>query len=147
MAGQGGSSFEVVERVDRRFLGHTVVAVFRLRVPGGAGAELRLSFRHGGRLKRTGVEVDAGANGEETGRLAQRLADDEAFSASALALDFTRLELTRREGEWVAEAELMGASMVTIVFPPVRSYVRLYPDQRAALLDCFEALRSVVGSA
>jgi hypothetical protein len=37
----------------------------------------------------------------------------------------------------------MGASYVTIAFPPMRSYVRLYPDQREALVATFGELERV----
>ena len=42
-----------------------------------------------------------------------------------------------------ATVELMGASYVSIAFPPMRSYIRLYPDQREALVATFGELERV----
>jgi hypothetical protein len=40
----------------------------------------------------------------------------------------------------MARVELMGASHVAIALPPMRSYVRLYDDQREALLSTLAEL-------
>lgn len=84
--------------------------------------------------------MDVLIGGESTRRLAGLIADDETFTVSAMALDFTRFEVDRSGGGWLATVELMGASFVSLALPPMRSYVRLYADQRRALVDTLGVL-------
>lgn len=132
---------QVRERVERRFLGRNQIAGFRIAVPAAASAgPARLRVLHRGRLRRQGVEVEVLRGGEEERSLARAVESDLAFAAAALPLDFTRFLLERSGGEWTAAVELMGATYVSLALPPMRNYVRLYPDQREALLAVFDAL-------
>lgn len=76
--------------------------------------------------------------------LAGRIEKDEGFVAAILPLDFTRFALQSDGIEWKTNVELMGASLVAIAFPPIRSYVRLYPDQLQALTATFAELDRVM---
>jgi hypothetical protein len=142
-----GPEFDVRERVDRRFLGHTEIAQFLQVVEGAPGPSAHLRVRHTGALKRQGIEVVALAGGEDAERLAAQLEGDGSFTAAGLILDFTEFDAVRSDGEWSVAVELMGASFVTLALPPMRSYVRLHPDQRDALLTALAAVdRHLAGS-
>lgn len=142
---KGEPPFEVRERVERRFLGHTVIAMFTLRLLRSSDEEVSLSFRHSGKLKRGAVEGEVIAAGQDARDLLDAVMKNPSFATHALALDFTRFEIKGAGREWTATVELVGATMVTIILPPVRSYVRLYPDQREALLGCFRGLAETLG--
>lgn len=79
-----------------------------------------------------GVEIEAGA--EMIATLAATLSSDPGFVESVRALDFTRFNIDLDGETCSATVEVMGASLVSIAFPPIRSYVRLHDDQREALL-------------
>lgn len=137
---QDGLVIEVTERVDRRFLGHTEIAQFRIVSAAADTGNARLSIRHTGKLSRQGVEVEVSSGDESTRRLAKGLGEDDAFTSSAMNLDFTRFEVVRDGRRWSSTVELMGASYVSLALPPMRSYVRLHADQRQALVETLTAL-------
>jgi hypothetical protein len=141
----GGPVLEVTERVEKRFLGHFETARFEMRVPAPGLGEARLQARHTGRIKREGVTVDVVAGDSAAVDLARALESDAAFTASILPLDFTRFDVELSAGQCVATVELMGASFVSLALPPMRSYVRLHPDQRQALVASLSALANVIG--
>lgn len=135
----GGSALLVNTRVEKRFLGRTEIAVFGTHVPDPFGAPVELEVRHTGRRTRTGVEIRGSQGG-----LSSSLADDERFVRASIPLDFKRFDLVSDGEVLTASVELMGAAYVSIAFPPMRSYVRLHPDQRDALIATFEELGRVV---
>jgi hypothetical protein len=135
----GGPALVVGTKVEKRFLGRTEVAVFRTRIPDSSWSPVKLEVRHTGRRTRTGVEVRGGDGG-----LASSLETDERFAAAAMPLDFKEFDIVSDGEILTASVELMGASYVAIAFPPMRSYVRLYPDQREALVATFAELARVV---
>jgi hypothetical protein len=137
----GGLPLEVTERLERRFLGRTRVAVFGASFPSSGWPDGILRLRHAGGFRRTGVSLEAD---EEHSTLADLLQSDQAFVTTTTTLDFKRFEIEVREGRSRVTVELEGASLVAIALPPIRSYVRLYPDQRQALVAGFEALRRLV---
>jgi Protein of unknown function (DUF3156) len=130
----GQHVFDVVERAERRFLGSNEIARFVSSMPDDDHREARLEVRHTGRMRRSGVEVLARDGGEPAEEMARLLMGDEDFTAAVFPLDFTRFDVAAGEGVWTATIELMGASYISIALPPIRNYVRLYPDQRDALL-------------
>jgi hypothetical protein len=136
----GGPTIEVVERVDRRFLGHTEIAQFRLALPASGAGSARLVLRHTGKLRRQGVAVEVAKGDESTRALATAIGSDQAFITPVMALDFTRFDIERSDSEWLITVELMGASFVSLALPPMRSYIRLHRDQRGALVDGLTAL-------
>ncbi|MGC2241484.1 MAG: DUF3156 family protein [Acidimicrobiia bacterium] len=138
--------FEVVERVERRFLGHNEIAQFRTHSPGDVDGPGRLRVRHTGALRRVGVQVEATKGVAAVDDLAARASDDAAFETAALPLDFTKFEAVAADGEWVTTIELMGATHITIALPPMRNYVRLYPDQADALLSTLAQWRRLLTS-
>lgn len=141
---QGGPALTVTERVERRFLGRTEIAQFRMEIEDPSSAPARLQVRHTGRLKRGGVEVVVDEGDEVAEQMAASLRHNDRFSEATLTLDFTRYDVAHVDGVWKVTVELMGASHVKIALPPMRNYVRLYPDQRDALLNSFEALSTTV---
>ena len=140
----GGPVIEVRERVHRRFLGHDEVAQFEVRTAVAVGLPARLQIRHTGRLRRGGVRVDVVQGDDPVRELAAVLQRDGAFVAAVTPLDFTRFDLARDGPEWVATVELTAASYVSLVLPPIRTYVRLEAEQRVALVDSLSALRTVI---
>jgi hypothetical protein len=136
----GGPVIDVKERVDRRFLGHNEIAQFEVRAPAGDTSPARLQILHTGRFKRGGVMVTVTEGDEPVRSLAAQIEQDGAFVNAVTPLDFTRFDVRRGKGEWVATVELMGASFVSLALPPMRSYVRLHSDQRMALVDSLTSL-------
>lgn len=136
----GGPALTVVERVERRFLGRNEVAQFRVTVPVESTEPAHLTVAHKGRLRREGVTVEVKEGGRREVALAGKVESDPGFVEAALPLDFTRFDLIRSTEKWTVTVELMGASHVSIALPPIRNYVRLFPEQREALLATLEAL-------
>lgn len=141
----GGPVLEVGVRVEKRFLGRTEVARFRTRGPATGSAPARLTIRHSGRLRREGVTVVVEEGSPDAVELADAVSSDLEFAAAALALDFTRFDVELDGEVCVATVELMGGSLVSIAFPPIRSYVRLHVDQREALIGSLSALQRLTG--
>lgn len=142
---RGLPGFEARERVITHFLGHVTVTVFTHRPPGTDPGRGRASLRTSGTIRRTGLDpkvIDGNGDAES---IATFLCDDPAFRESALDLDFKRFELIGDRDGWTAEIELVGASQVVTAIPPIRRYIRLYPDQRDALLGVFRSMDMVLG--
>jgi Protein of unknown function (DUF3156) len=137
----GQPVFDVVERVERRFLGSSEIARFIILSPADPAPPMRLEVRHTGKLKRSGVAVRPVTGGERAAAAATALAGDRAFRAAVFPLDFTFFEVEGGDQGWAATIELMGATYVSIALPPMRNYVHLYPDQRDALLSTVAAWR------
>lgn len=136
-----GPAIDVIERVERRFLGRTLVARFGTTFPAPDWGDETLLIRQAGSFRRSGISVRSDLDGSP---LAGVLESDATFLAAASALDFKYYEMEIRDWTCRVTAELLGASLVAIALPPIRSYVRLYPDQRQALVGSFEALRALV---
>lgn len=142
-----GPVVEVVSRIEKRFLGRTEVAVFRVAIDFFSLPEKSIvALRHTGGLKRTGVTAVMVEGGEPGERVATALAADAELVEALMPLDFTRFEIVFDPVECRVEVELMGASHVAIALPPIRSYVHLYPDQREALASGLEAVWRILGS-
>lgn len=127
-------------------MGRTEIARFQTMITVRQwGQEARLRVHHTGRLRRgnPGVTVEHGS-GEAVG-LAAALMSDAEFVAAVSSLDFTRFDLELEGDSCVTTVELMGATFVSIAFPPIRSYIRLHGDQRDALIASLVALERVVG--
>lgn len=139
-----GPALEVVSRIEKRFLGRTEIAVFRTDIDLSLPEESIVALRHTGGLKRTGVTavlVEGGGSGQ---RVAAALASDRRLAEALMPLDFTRFDVICGPAGCRAEVELMGASLVAIALPPIRSYVHLYPDQREAMTGGLDEVRRVV---
>lgn len=139
-----GATFELASRTEKRFLGRTEIAVFRVGIDRSLPEESTVALRHTGGLKRTGVTAVPVSGGEPEERVASALAADRRLAETVMPLDFTRFEVICGPTGCRAEVELMGASHVAIALPPIRSYVHLYPDQREAMMQGLEAVRRVV---
>lgn len=120
-------------------MGRTTTARFHTSHAGSTepGAVL---LRHTGRRRRTGIEATVITGGSAMAAVTGAIESDEAFAAAALPLDFTRFELRSDGTDWQTAVELMGATLVAIALPPIRSYVHLYPDQLEALTRTFAEL-------
>lgn len=143
----GGPVLGVASRVEKRFLGRTEIAVFEVDLGAGLPGEATIEVRHTGGLKRSGVTVTLVEGDPAAQRVAEKLASDAKLSETLLRLDFKRFEISGDESASRAQVELVGASHVAIALPPIRSYVRLYPDQREALVSGLAEVARLVKSA
>jgi hypothetical protein len=134
----------LASRVEKRFLGRTEIAVFRAGIDTSLPEEAIVALRHTGGLKRTGVTAVLLEGGDRGAAVASALATDPGLAQALMPLDFTRFEVFCGPAGCRAEVELMGASLVAMALPPIRSYVHLYPDQRDAMISGFEAVRRVL---
>jgi len=139
-----GPVLELASRVEKRFLGRTEIAVFRVGFDTSMPEEVLVALRHTGGLKRTGVTAILVEGGEAGEGVASSLSTDPGLAQALMPLDFTRFEVFCGPAGCRAEVELMGASLVAMALPPIRSYVHLYPDQRDAMMSGFEAVRRVL---
>lgn len=105
-----------------------------------------IEMRHTGRVRRTAVTAAVLEGGELARRVVERLNAAPGLAEVLLPLDFTRFEIRGDRSSTTAQVELMGASLVAIALPPIRSYVHLYPDQREAMMKSLEVLGTVLGS-
>jgi len=130
-----GPVFDVVSRVERRFLGRTEIAVFRVDLPVSFPDEGIIEMRHTGRLKRQDVTAAPLTGGEAVERVGGALTSDRRVTSALQPLDFTRFEISLGPNGCRVDLELMGASHVAIALPPIRSYVHLHRDQREAMIS------------
>lgn len=140
----GVPSFNAREDVIKNFLGHVAVVVFSQTVPASDGVRGRAVIRNTGGLRSTGIEGLVKEGDEALGEAIDRLVAHRGFERALLALDFKRYEIQRLDQAFRADVELMGASEVITALPPMRHYIRLYPDQRDALLESFLAMEQAL---
>jgi hypothetical protein len=139
--------FVVDRRVERRFLGRTEIAQFSVRTESAFPERCHLRVRHTGGRRRTGLEASVREGGQAADVMAERVTKDDRLVQAAMPLDFTRFDIRSDSTGWETTVELMGATLVAIALPPVRSYVRLYPDQREALRGTLTELTRVLNGA
>jgi hypothetical protein len=141
-----GPVLTVSSRVEKRFLGRTEIAVFEADLGVPMPEPSRVELRHTGGLRRTGVTAVVVEGAEYTREVADRLSADRDLIETLLPLDFTRFEIRGDRSATMAQVELMGASLVAIALPPIRSYVHLHTDQREAMIKTLDVLCTLVGS-
>lgn len=135
--GDGGPILELRSRLERRFLGRTEIAVFETGYETSFPQPFAVELRHAGKFRRSGVTVTRRDDTAVSERVAEAFDADPELSEVALPLDFTHFEVRGGKEGCRARVELVGASHVAVALPPMRSYVRLYPDQREALVRSF----------
>lgn len=140
----GGPVLVVGARVKRRFLGRTEIAQFQTLTGAQRWEPARLRVGQTGRLQRRGARVEVVEGSDRAAQLAAALTSDPGFSAAVVALDFTRFDIDLDGERCATIVELIGASLVSIALPPIRSYVRLHPDQREALIGSLESLQRLI---
>lgn len=138
----------VRERVEAHLLMHVVTCEFQLCVPALKRGEVRLELRHAGAIRRTGVSVVyRGGDRQRFTQVHEHLLDEAALLAALMPLDFKRLALECRDGQWHLALEHMGGSEVVNRLPAFRRYIKVSPEQREHLLAslaCFsEALQRI----
>jgi len=140
-----GPPLEVSERTESHLLMHLVMSEFRLRVPTRQAGTLRLSVRHSGVVRRTGLACRL-QEGERARFEAfqARLNTDATLRAALMPLDFKRLLLDCRNGQWQVTLEHMGGSEVVNRMPSFRRYIPLGADQRSHLWRAFDALEQAL---
>lgn len=126
---------EVHERVEAHLLMHIVTCEFQLQVAALQGGDVSLEVRHAGALRRTGLTcVYRKGDRVRFARLRDRLQQHEALVAALMPLDFKRLALACRDGQWQLTLEHMGGSEVVNRMPAFRRYISISPQQRAHLM-------------
>lgn len=139
----GGLVLGVASRTERRFLGRTEIAVFETTHAASLLVGSIVELKHTGGVRRSGITAVVKQGGGAVNRFAEALAADGGLIEATLTLDFTRFEVQGGPDGARSRVELMGASHVAIALPPIRSYVRLYPDQREALVMALERVGRV----
>ncbi|WP_460415136.1 DUF3156 family protein [Pseudomonas sp. microsymbiont 2] len=133
-----GPQIEVRERTESHLLMHLVMCEFILRVPARGQGTLRAELHHTGALRRTGVACRLRSGDQALFEMLQaRLA---AVHAMLMPLDFKRLAIDCRDGQWQVTLEHMGASEVVNRVPAFRRYIPLATEQRQHLWQAFDAL-------
>ncbi|MDZ5602858.1 DUF3156 family protein [Pseudomonas sp. RP23018S] len=139
---------ELRECVQAHLLMHLVSCELKMTVPALQACDMRLDLRHTGALRRTGVTaVYRGGDKARFAQVRDRLMGHAALLAALMPLDFKRLTLACRDGQWQLVLEHMGGSEVVNRMPAFRRYIQVSPPQRAHLLACLgcfnEALRAL----
>ena len=130
-----GWQARVYERVEAHLLMHIVTCEFQLQLPAPQGGEVSLELRHTGALRRTGLAcVYRKGDRARFARLRDRLLQQAALVAALMPLDFKRLTLAWRDGQWLLTLEHMGGSEVVNRMPAFRRYIPISPQQRAHLM-------------
>ena len=146
-----GDGFSVREILEAHFMMRIVSAEFIVRCPVPAhahaaaptpGAALAV---HRGRLRRSGVEyLAAGAECESTRTLCTRLARSSRLTRALIPLDFTHCRFAWNSGWAEMRLRHFGACEIVGQMPKFRRYVRLGPQQRESLIECFAGFREIV---
>ncbi|WP_426811442.1 DUF3156 family protein [Pseudomonas sp. WOUb67] len=130
-----GWQAKVHERVEAHLLMHIVTCEFQLQLPAPQGGEVSLELRHTGALRRTGLAcVYRKGDRARFAQLRDRLLQQVALMAALMPLDFKRLTLAWRDGQWLLTLEHMGGSEVVNRMPAFRRYIPISPQQRAHLM-------------
>ncbi|MBK5007751.1 DUF3156 family protein [Pseudomonas sp. S60] len=136
---------EVHECVEAHLLMHVVTCEFRLEVPALQQGEVQMKLRHTGALRRTGLAcVYSGGDKALFARVRDRLAADAALMAALMPLDFKRLTLSCRRGQWHLALEHMGASEVVNRMPALRRYIPISAQQRGHLLASLTSFNQIL---
>lgn len=140
-----GPAVAVSERTESHLLMHLVMCEFSLRVPARQPGALCLEVRHSGVVRRTGL-VCRLRKGDRArfDTFQRRLNTDEALRSALMPLDFKRLLLECRNGQWHVTLEHMGGSEVVNRMPAFRRYIPLGVDQRSYLWRAFDALEQAL---
>ncbi|MBK4997342.1 DUF3156 family protein [Pseudomonas sp. S37] len=130
-----GWQARVHERAEAHLLMHIVTCEFRLQVPAPQGGEVSLELRHTGALRRTGLAcVYRHGDRARFAQLRAQLLQQAALLTALMPLDFKRLTLAWRDGQWLLTLEHMGGSEVVNRLPAFRRYIPISPQQRTHLM-------------
>ncbi len=132
-----GQSWRAVVRecVQAHLLMHVVTCEFQLCVPALQGGDVRLELRHSGAIRRTGVAVVyRDGDRQRFAQVREHLMNQQALLAALMPLDFKRLTLECRDGQWHLALEHMGGSEVVNRMPAFRRYIKVSAEQREHLL-------------
>ena len=92
---------------------------------------------HAGAIRRTGLAC-VYRSGDKARFIQARdlLLSNAQLTAALMPLDFKRLALECRDGNWWLTLEHMGGSEVVNRMPAFRRYIQISPPQRAHLMAC-----------
>ncbi|MBV4504248.1 DUF3156 family protein [Pseudomonas sp. BW13M1] len=136
---EDGPRIEVRERTESHLLMHLVLCEFILQLPALGQGTVRVELHHTGALRRTGLACRL-REGDRVlfEALRERLGRAQAV---LMPLDFKRLAIECRDGQWRVTLEHMGASEVVNRVPAFRRYIPLDIEQRKHLWRAFDALQ------
>ncbi|NIF18096.1 DUF3156 family protein [Pantoea sp. Cy-639] len=139
---EDGPRIEVFERTERHLLMHLVMCEFVLRLPARDQGKLRAELQHTGMLRRSGLACRLRGGDPALFEVLQaRLAE---VGTVLMPLDFKRLVIDCRDGEWRVTLEHMGASEVVNRMPALRRYIPLDVAQRRLLWQAFDTLAGIL---
>jgi len=142
-----GWQAKVHERVEAHLLMHIVTCEFQLQLPAPHGREVSLELRHTGALRRTGLAcVYRKGDQARFTQLRDRLLQQAALVAALMPLDFKRLALAWRDGQWLLTLEHMGGNEVVNRMPAFRRYIPVSPQQRAHLMASLAQFNALLPS-
>ncbi|WP_252092275.1 DUF3156 family protein [Pseudomonas sp. MWU13-3659] len=139
---EDGPRIEVRERTESHLLMHLVMCEFILRVPAVGQGTLQAELHHTGALRRTGLACRR--RGGDQGLFEALESRLEEVRAALMPLDFKRLVIECRDGQWQVTLEHMGASEVVNRMPAFRRYIPLDIEQRKHLWRAFDALERLL---
>jgi hypothetical protein len=135
--------FYANECVEKSLLSRTSIAEF-VCVFGGEAGDIEIHLTHSGAVKRTGIDGRAIRGKQSASATMMQLLNDKPLATAMLPLDFTRLVVIRDANGWRAQIQLMGASYVTMSFPPTKRYVPMGREQVEALLKTLLRLKDLL---
>ncbi|WEK33004.1 MAG: DUF3156 family protein [Candidatus Pseudomonas phytovorans] len=142
-----GWQAQVHERIEAHLLMHIVTCEFQLLLPAPQGGDVSLELRHTGALRRTGLAcVYRKGDRVRFAQLRDRLLQQAALVAALMPLDFKRLTLAWRDGQWLLTLEHMGGSEVVNRMPAFRRYIPISPQQRAHLMASLAQFNALLPS-
>lgn len=122
---------EIFERTESQLLMHLVMTEFLLRVPASREGTASFELHHTGAVRRTGIRCRQ-RSGDPA--LLALLQPDGDLLRALMPLDFKRLRIELRAGQWCVRLEHMGGSEVVNRMPAFRRYIPLSADQRNGLV-------------
>ncbi|KRP74776.1 DUF3156 family protein [Pseudomonas paralactis] len=142
-----GLVFELVERTESQLLMHVVMTEFVLHVPTSTEGAGSFDVHHGGAIRRNGIRVRrrSGSQAMACELQARLLADNRLFEA-LMPLDFKRLRIDLKDGQWCVRLEHMGGSEVVNRMPAFRRYIAVSPEQRNHLLAALAGIKRALST-
>ncbi|MFC0226642.1 DUF3156 family protein [Serratia aquatilis] len=132
-----GPVIDVTEQVQSLFLAHIVTQRFHSQGSTRFAEPMVLDFITGGWLRRNGMIYRTKARHEDARQLVAALHKYPQIAETLAKLDFRRVRLTIKQGNWRLEIEHFAASEVVSRLPASRRYLRLEAEQRRLLFSSF----------
>lgn len=140
-----GQVVRVQERVESHLLMHVVLTEFHVQVGALSQGAMRLEMRHTGAVRRTGLTCVLKSGDRSLFSQAEAgLMQAPALLDALMPLDFKRLSIECREGQWRVVLEHMGGSEVVNRMPAFRRYIQINQEQGSYLWRALAALEQTL---